>query len=182
MADEENEAEVEADVADGAEGTEGEAEEGGKRKLSGKFIVLFVALPLLVLGGGGGGAAYYLGLFGGSPEENNGEMAAVEPEKTRYYYNLPEFLVNLNSRKRNAQFLKLMVALEYTNSDVKEALEPLMPRIHDAFQVYLRELRSEDLEGSAGVYRLKGELLKRINLEISPKRVERVLFREILVQ
>jgi len=91
-------------------------------------------------------------------------------------------LVNLNSQKRGSQFLKLQVALEIANKDVTDSLEPQLPRILDTFQIYLRELRSEDLEGSAGVYRLKEELLKRINLAIAPQRVDRVLFKEIIIQ
>ena len=49
-------------------------------------------------------------------------------------------------------------------------------------QGYLRELRPADLEGSAGLFRLKEELLRRINLSVYPAKVEGVLFKEILVQ
>jgi flagellar FliL protein len=52
----------------------------------------------------------------------------------------------------------------------------------DAFQVYLRELRKSDLEGSAGIYRLKEELQRRVNVAIYPAQVESILFKEILVQ
>ena len=50
------------------------------------------------------------------------------------------------------------------------------------FQVYLRELRVEDLSGSAGVYRLKEELLARVNAAVEPINVTDVLFKEMLVQ
>lgn len=180
---EDKEAEAAADDAEGEEGQEGEEEEGGgKRKLSGKFLVMFVALPLLLLLGGGGGAAYFFGVFDSAPTEEGEEVVVVEPEKPKFYYDLPEILVNLNSQKRSSQFLKLQVALEISDEDVTDTLEPQLPRILDTFQIYLRELRSEDLEGSAGVYRLKEELLKRINLAIAPQRVDRVLFKEIIIQ
>ena len=52
----------------------------------------------------------------------------------------------------------------------------------DAFQVYLRELRKSDLEGSAGIYRLKEELRRRVNLAIYPAKIDSILFKEILVQ
>jgi len=186
MAEEDKDAEDEVEGAESEdedeEGQEGE-EKGAKRKLSGKFLVMFVALPLLVLGGGGGGAAYYFGMFDPAPVMEDGkEVAVVVPEKPKFYYDLPEMLVNLNSQKRSSQFLKLQVALEISDKNVTEFLEPQLPRILDTFQVYLRELRSEDLEGSAGVYRLKEELLKRINLAITPQRVDRVLFKEIIIQ
>jgi flagellar FliL protein len=57
-----------------------------------------------------------------------------------------------------------------------------MPRIIDNFQVYLRELRLDDLRGSAGIYRLREELLMRVNTAAQPVHVKDVLFREMLVQ
>jgi len=181
MAEENKDADVEDENLE-TDGEEGGEEEGTKKKLSGKFLVMFVALPLLVLVGGGGGAAYFLGVFDPAPVVEGQEMAVVEPEKPKFYYDLPEMLINLNSQKRSSQFLKLQVALEIADKDVTDSLEPQLPRILDTFQIYLRELRSEDLEGSAGVYRLKEELLKRINLAITPQRVDRVLFKEIIIQ
>jgi flagellar FliL protein len=61
-------------------------------------------------------------------------------------------------------------------------VEPYLPRILDAFQVYLREMRTSDLQGSAGVYRLKEDLQRRINAAIYPATVTNVLFKEILIQ
>jgi len=58
----------------------------------------------------------------------------------------------------------------------------LLPRIIDNFQVYLRELRVGDLKGSAGIYRLREELLTRVNSAIAPSKVKGVLFKEMLVQ
>ena len=45
-----------------------------------------------------------------------------------------------------------------------------------------RELRKSDLEGSAGIYRLKEELRRRINVAIFPAQVDAILFKELLVQ
>jgi flagellar FliL protein len=57
-----------------------------------------------------------------------------------------------------------------------------MPRLLDTFQTYLRELRPTDLDGSAGLYRLKEELTRRVNASIAPNRINAVLFKEIVVQ
>jgi flagellar FliL protein len=46
----------------------------------------------------------------------------------------------------------------------------------------LRELRVTDLEGSAGLYRLREELTRRVNVAIAPNRIRAVLFKEIVVQ
>jgi flagellar FliL protein len=57
-----------------------------------------------------------------------------------------------------------------------------MPRVLDTFQTYLRELRPSDLDGSAGLYRLKEELTRRINAAISPGHINAVLFKEMVIQ
>jgi flagellar FliL protein len=57
-----------------------------------------------------------------------------------------------------------------------------MPRLLDMFQTYLREMRPEELRGSAGTWRLREELLARANIALAPVRVVDVLFIELLVQ
>jgi len=57
-----------------------------------------------------------------------------------------------------------------------------MPRVVDQFQGYLRELRIDDLKGSAGVIRLKEELLRRINVATAPYHVRDVLLKEMIIQ
>ncbi|MAL80127.1 MAG: flagellar basal body protein FliL [Sneathiella sp.] len=166
------------------EGPDAEQGESGarKKKLSGKVLVLFILLPLLMIGGGVGGA-YFAGLFD-SPEPTEEELAAqaAEQNKKVVFYDLPEMLVNLNSGSSASSFLKLGVSLELADAAVVPDLELLIPRIMDNFQVYLRELRKEDLNGSQGIFRLKEELLMRINNAASPVRVNDVLFKEMLVQ
>ncbi|WP_319413480.1 flagellar basal body-associated FliL family protein [uncultured Cohaesibacter sp.] len=162
--------EVENDEEEGGAG-------GGKKKL---IIIIALALVLLL---GGGGAAYFF-LFSSSSDEviepENDPNA--EPESKAYFYDLPEMTVNLNSQNRRAQYLRLKVSLELLSQEQAQKIEPFMPRVLDAFQVYLRELRTSDLEGSAGLFRLKRELLKRINDAIYPVKVNDILFKEILIQ
>ena len=99
-----------------------------------------------------------------------------------FIFNLPAMTVNLNTDGQGEQFMKLTVALEVANEEMMVEIQPRMAKVIDAFQVYLRELRKSDLEGSAGIYRLKEELRRRINVAIFPAQVENILFREILVQ
>ena len=46
----------------------------------------------------------------------------------------------------------------------------------------MRELRVNDLEGSAGLYRLREELLRRVNVAVYPAKIDAVLFKDIVVQ
>ncbi len=188
MADEKEEPEVEEKAPDEAnaeaegEDAEGEAGEGGeagknkrfKLRLSYKKLAILAVPLVLALGAGGYFAKDYV------MDMLPGESGEVVGPKV--YYNLPEMVVNLSARDKRAQYLKLKVSLEAPSQKVLDALNPVMPRVLDMFQLYLRELRSSDLEGSAGIYRLKEELLRRINLELHPYRINRVLFNEIIIQ
>lgn len=164
---------------------EGDITEGlEKKKFSGKKLVIFGVLALLLLGGVGG-ALWYFGILGGHKDAATDEKATeAKQEKPAnvVFYDLPEILVTLNSGGRKTNYLKLKVALELPSPDGMDRLEALLPRIIDNFQVYLRELRVEDLDGSAGLLRLKEELLVRVNAAVRPVRVSDVLFKEMLVQ
>ena len=98
------------------------------------------------------------------------------------FYDLPEMLVNLNTGGRKSSFLKIRISLELENQADIPRIERVMPRIVDNFQTYLRELRIDDLKGSAGMYRLREELLTRVSAASAPAKIKDVLFKEMLVQ
>lgn len=173
-----------ADVDKQASGAEAPAEAAaalpkGKRKK----LVLFVALPMLLLVAAGGGGAYFTGmlrpLIGGPAGE---EGAAEAPPSPSVFFDVPEMLVNLNSPGKKSNFLKIKVSLEMEDADAVKQIESVLPRVIDSFQVYLRELRIEDLNGSAGLFRLREELLQRVAAAAKPTKIRDVLFREMLVQ
>ena len=98
------------------------------------------------------------------------------------FLELPEFVVDLHGTGRRTNFLKLRLSLQVDSEADKVKLEKLLPRIIDKFHVYLRELRVQDLRGSAGLYRLREELLTRGNAVTDPVVISDVLFQEMLVQ
>ncbi|MBP0649653.1 flagellar basal body-associated FliL family protein, partial [Mycobacterium tuberculosis] len=116
------------------------------------------------------------------PNPQAGAAAAEQHAKAPVFVDLPEMTVNLSSLDGRATFLKVKVALEVSDPDVVAKINPVLPRVLDAFQVYLRELRASDRDGSAGLFRVKEDLQKRINVAIYPGRVDAVLFREIIIQ
>ncbi len=162
------------------EDSQGEAGAPRRRRFSGKKIFIFLVLPIVLVGVGFVG----MNMMGG--EKAPSTQAEVEEVDTHpsesFYYDLPDMLVNLNTQGKQPRYLKLSVSLEIGDEKMIPDLEKLLPRIVDRFQVYLRELRTEDISGSAGVYRLKEELLGRVNKAIEPAKVRDVLFREMLVQ
>ena len=96
---------------------------------------------------------------------------------------VPEMLVNMvGGPGERVQYLKVKVVLEVKEEKQVEAIKPTLPRLTDIFQTYLRELRPVDLNGSAGLFRLKEELTRRVNVAVAPNAVSAVLFKEIVVQ
>ena len=158
------------------------AEDGDEKKSSGKKkIILLAAIGVLVLAIGGGAAAYFTGMldFGGGGQV--AEATAPEPDPV-YFYNLPVLTVNLATIDGQPAYLKMEIALELPHEDMVQKIEPFMPRILDTFHVYLRELRTTDLNGSSGLFRLKEELQRRINIAVYPARINNVLFKNLLIQ
>ncbi len=180
MADEEeNTGRDEKEVDEREEGEEGaEGEGGGKSK---KKLLLIVVLLVVVLGGAAAGLVIS-GVLAPS-DHADGDIDPLLAPKT-VFYELDEFLTNLNEPGKKISFLKMKVTLELPNLKTQSAVESNLPRIRDAFQIYLRELRSTDIQGSSGLHRLREELLLRINkiLESSDVEVNDILFREIVVQ
>ncbi len=162
-----------------------EVESRPKSGLKGKTLVLFIALPILLIGGGVAGA-YFAGLLdpllGKTPAAQEAAAGAPAAATPAYFYDLPEMLVNLNPSGKRRSFLKISISLELTSEKDVKQIEAYLPRIVDNFQVYLRELRIEDLSGSAGLQRLREELLLRVNSAVHPAEVRDVLFKEMLVQ
>ncbi len=119
---------------------------------------------------------------GDKKKASSGHGGGEGGEGSATYIDLPEFLVNLRTTGSRASFLKLAISLEVSNPEEAAEIEAQMPRVIDGFQTYLRELRVEDLSGSAGLFRLKEELLRRINVTLAPAKVDDVLFKEMLIQ
>jgi flagellar protein FliL len=155
------------------------------------FIIIGAAAIVVLLGGAG---LFFFLSSGSAPAEDaaaDGHGAAATSDGHggtvagghSFIFNLPPMIVNLHDTEGQAgAFMKLTVALEVADQETMLEIQPRMAKVVDAFQVYLRELRRSDLEGSAGVYRLKEELLRRVNVAIYPTQVESILFKEILVQ
>jgi flagellar FliL protein len=155
-----------------ASGGEGEA----AAKPKGKLKLIIAAVGVLAVVGGGAGWFFF---------HHRGAEAYAEapPPKPPAYVELPDMLVNLalNPGDRQ-QFLKMKLTLEVKEDKQAEAIKPNLPRVTDIFQTYLRELRPSDLNGSAGLFRLKEELTRRVNLALAPNEVRAVLFKEVMVE
>ena len=194
-------------IDDAADGLDAELP---RKKLSGKKLVLFVLLPILVIGGGGGAllvAGVLDPFLGGAESEAHGDdhgedshgaddHGAGAPSSAHHevdsrpppnpedfvFFDLPDMVVNLETGERRQGLMSLKITLELGSDADIPTIERVMPRVTDAFQVFLRGLSRDDLEGSVGLQRIKEELLRRVNAAAYPAQVQDVLFRELLVQ
>jgi flagellar protein FliL len=166
-------AENEAEGGAAAEGANGAAPPQNKLKL---IIIVVAVLAIL-----GGGAATWFFFFRQGDDEHHAE--AAPPPKPPAFIDVPDMMVNLaGAPGERVQYLRLKIVLELKEEKQIEAIKPTMPRVTDIFQTYVRELRPSDLNGSAGIFRLKEELTKRVNAAVAPIQVSAVLFKEVVVQ
>ncbi len=141
-----------------------------------KLMIMIVGV-LAVLGVG---AATWFFFFRHPPEEMHAEEVKAKPP---VFVEVPDMMVNLaGAPGERVQYLRVKVVLEVKEEKQVEEIKPTMPRVTDIFQTYLRELRPADIAGSAGLFRLKEELTRRVNAAVAPIKVSAVLFKEIVVQ
>jgi flagellar FliL protein len=158
---------------------EGAAEGSTAAPKGNKFKLIVIAVGALMLLGGGSAAYFFFFNHHGGEESH----AEAPPPKPPVFVEVPDMLVNLSAAPgERVQYLRVKVVLEVKEDKQAEAIKPSMPRVTDIFQTYLRELRASDLVGSAGLFRLKEELTRRVNLAVAPIPVVAVLFKEIVVQ
>lgn len=158
------------------EGAAGEEAPKSKKKL---FIIIGGVMLLAAAGGGG-----WFFLKQPSPEQTATAEAAAKAKNPVAFLDMKDMMIGMaNGGQQDRQsVMKIKVVLEIADAKAADQVKPLLPRVEDAFQVFMRELRPSDLEGSAGMFRLKEELLRRVNLTVYPAKVDAVLFKELLVQ
>ncbi|MBU6476256.1 MAG: flagellar basal body-associated FliL family protein [Alphaproteobacteria bacterium] len=185
------------DAAENAENA-AEGEAAAAPRFTRKKIILLAVLVVALLAALGGGA-YYMGFLDKifppkkpscenvqPGDKNYAACAALNANKSSsapgVFIKIPPMIVNLNASSNIPRFLKVELEIEVPDDAAKSALEDVMPRVIDQFQMYLRELRLSDLRGSAGIYRMKIELLSRVRAAAPDVKITDVLFQEILVQ
>ena len=153
-------------------------------------LIIMIVVPVLLLGGGGAGA-YFMGVFS---SEETGDVAMAEeappPEEMLppvmptdiVFVDLPDLLLNLNVTGKRLRFLKVVASLEVASEEMAEIVRQMTPRILDNLHLYFRSVAPEELAGPDGVYRIKEDLLVRVNDTIQPAIVRDVLVKEMLVQ
>jgi flagellar protein FliL len=146
----------------------------GRRKL----ILLAIPLTLCVLLAG----LWFSGLLPRWLGLSHAQAPTAQKAPDPIYIDLPEMIANLNGNPRRPSYVKLVARIQVASQADADRIRQAMPRLQDLFQTYLREMRPEELRGSAGTYRLREELIARADAAAAPARVTDVLFTQMLIQ
>ena len=143
-----------------------------------KILIIFI-LPLVLLLGAGAGA-FFFGLIPGFGAETNAETEAklskkraaerkVVPEAFNkaslmsLEFWMDEFVINLQTQRRNPVFLLFSMALILSGEEAKAKVKLLEPRIRDSVNIFLSSLTPEQLSGYDGIRMLRQEIWNRSN-------------------
>lgn len=102
--------------------------------------------------------------------------------KSLAFTSLPEILLNLRASDGRPVILKVTFVIESSSAKIGEKIDKIKPMIIDQYQTHLRELDIDDLNSSAGLERMRQELISRTNSLLSPEKINNVLFKEFLIQ
>ena len=154
-----------------------------------KRLIIAAAAGVLLLGGGGGAYAFMGGKdaeAADSAEADHGEAAKEESEHgeggAEQFVDVPAMVVNLRNADGGTHFIKLHFMLVPGAKATPDTLTGKLPLLLDAYQPFLRELRPEDLAGSAAVFRIKEEMLVRANSTLGTGYVKDVLIQDLVQQ
>lgn len=166
---------LEDDAPEGDEEAAAENEQQQPPRLSRTKKLIIAALAgLILLGGGGFALMYFMGASKTSAEDAGTENPV--------YVELPPMIVNLRGSDGSPRYLKLKLTLMTGDAHEVEKIKRKLPMVLDGFQPFLRELRPEDLSGSAAVFRLKEEMLIRASTAVGEGVVKDVLIQELVQQ
>ena len=144
-------------------------------------LLIVGAGAALLLAAAGGGTWWMLRDQGGAQEAAAAPAASAGTDSASYI-EAPTVTVNLRSGDGQARFLKLRFILVAADAGKVDSIKARLPVVLDALQPFLRELRPEDLAGSAAVFRIKEEMMARTTQALGTGTVRDVLIQDLVQQ
>ncbi len=140
--------------------------------------LMILILPVVIVVGLSVGIYFALNRDYGTPETSyNVVKKTGEEDSYTVFYDLPEVKSALNSKSK--EIISLSLNVELSKVEDVSTLEILSPRIKDAILAHVVELTPEEIESANGLYWLKEELLYRLNLVVSPIKIENLSVKNI---
>lgn len=149
----------------------------------GSKLPLIIGLVLALAGGGGGFFAVQSGLLGGDhdgvdeaeapPADSEGEAEAVA------FVAIDPLIISLPSAT-GRDHLRFAAQLEVAPEYVAE-IEAIKPRIVDVLNGYLRAVELTELEDPTALMRLRGQMLRRVQVVAGNDRIKDLLIMEFVL-
>ena len=95
---------------------------------------------------------------------------------------LEEFIVNLKESGKIKHFLKITMALMYTDTDQTEVIEANINKIRDSIIESIRTYTYEDLLKDEGTGQLKKEMIVNVNEVLGQEIIKGIYVTDIIVQ
>ncbi|WP_299592103.1 flagellar basal body-associated FliL family protein [uncultured Tateyamaria sp.] len=142
---------------------------------------LILGVVALLLGAGGGFLTAFSGLIltpeSNAPPASDQITPADLPDVS--FVPVEPMVISLapNSHSRHLRFRAQLEVPSQYSSDV----EALLPRVVDVLNGYLRALEIKDIESPAALTRLRGQMLRRVQIVTGPGRVNDLLIMEFVL-
>lgn len=145
-------------------------------------LPLIIGLVLALVGGGGGFFVMSSGMLSGGDTTDSKEeepvAEAVELPSVGFV-EVPPLVVSLGPNAQAAH-LRFRASLEVPNEHVDDVTN-IMPRVQDVLNGYLRALDPSDLEAPGALIRLRGQMLRRVQLVVGKERIRDLLVLEFVL-
>lgn len=156
-----------------------EEEESPKKKSSLLPMIIILVVLLIALGGG----FFAWQKFMAAPPA--GEKKVVEEKKKEQtepsIFKLETFVVNL-ARNAGRRYLKTTLELELNDKLIEKEIRSKLAQIRDSILILLSGKSFDDVNTVGGKYKLKDEIITRINTILLEGRVRQIYFTEFVVQ
>jgi flagellar FliL protein len=157
------------------------------------LIIAAVAGLVLVLVGVGGYVAFSMmggkkkeakeakSEHGAAPAEKGGEGESLAEGKLGQFVSLEPFIVNLAS-EGGKRYLKVSLQLELGKQETAQEVTNHMPQIKDTVITVLSSKSSDELLTVEGKFKLKEQIVTRVNTLLTTGVVKNVFFVEFVIQ
>lgn len=154
------------------------------KEVNKKKILLFLLPGLIAIGIAVGLYHTFDSSFNDSKAVPYGILEQTEGEKKQsiIFYDLPEITAPIRNMQGGNDIVSIKLGIELSNPEDVKKIEVLLPRIYDIILAHTRELRTEEVNGSEGLYWLKQELLYRLKLAAAPIKIENINIKNFDIQ
>ncbi len=177
--EEENEEEEEDEEEDEEyeESVDEEAAKAAKKARTKKLAIIGGVIFGVAGAGYGAHVAGLTEVVFGKPTVNEVTLELGKPVSIPF----AEIRTDLKKVRRRSNFIKMTMEIQL-NEQHAGVIEEKKAAILDGVQSYLRDQEFKDLQGKAGVEKLRHDITRIINVTIAPVKAHTVFFTEIIMQ